>query len=192
MSPSNHWPRCPGGQSSHFRDTIANPEPRAARLPDPTRRAILATAVVASTTAGWMRASEAAPPVDDAHTAFFTVSQILTGYSSLHSDQSSRLHEALVTDNPKFPDQVRALSRFLDQRQGALQNLQQDLDSQHAEFAGLPRQIVKAWYTGIVGDGEKARCVTFETALMNTLVSDKLVPPSYCYGAYGSWSLQSS
>ena len=139
-----------------------------------------------------MRASEAAPATDDAYTAFLRASRILSGHSALNPAQSSRLYDALATDNPQFPDHVRALSQLLEQRQGAVQNLQQDIDNQHAEFAQLPRQILKAWYTGIVGDGVKARCVAFETALMNTLVSDKLAPPSYCYGTYGSWSLTSS
>jgi hypothetical protein len=39
-----------------------------------------------------------------------------------------------------------------------------------------------------VGEGDKARCLSFETNLSNELVSDKLRPPSYCYGGYGSWS----
>jgi len=62
------------------------------------------------------------------------------------------------------------------------------LDSEKSPVAALPRKIATAWYIGVVGDGEKARCITFETNLTNVVVSDKLTPPSYCYGGYGSWA----
>jgi hypothetical protein len=66
--------------------------------------------------------------------------------------------------------------------------LQHVLDNEHSALAALPRKIVTAWYLGVVGDGEKARCITFETSMMNEIVSDKLKPPSYGYGGYGSWA----
>jgi hypothetical protein len=46
----------------------------------------------------------------------------------------------------------------------------------------LPRRIVTAWYTGVVGEGARARCITFETSLMHQIVADRLNPPSYCHG----------
>jgi hypothetical protein len=54
-------------------------------------------------------------------------------------------------------------------------------------LSALPRQIVTAWYTGIVGEDERARCITFETSLMYVVVADRLNPPSYCSGPYGTW-----
>ena len=41
---------------------------------------------------------------------------------------------------------------------------------------------------GVVGSGEGARCVAYETALNAVIVADVLKPPTYAYGAYGSWS----
>ena len=34
---------------------------------------------------------------------------------------------------------------------------------------------------------DKARCLAFETALNAEVVADVLKPPTYAYGAYGSW-----
>ena len=66
--------------------------------------------------------------------------------------------------------------------------LQALLDGEHSPLALLPRRIVSAWYLGIVGEGEHARCVAFETALNAAVVADVLKPPTYCYGVYGSWA----
>jgi hypothetical protein len=66
--------------------------------------------------------------------------------------------------------------------------LQEVLDAEHSALAPLPRRIVTAWYLGVVGEGEHARVVAFETALNAVAVADVLKPPTYCYGAYGSWT----
>jgi hypothetical protein len=47
---------------------------------------------------------------------------------------------------------------------------------------------MSAWYLGIVGEGEHARAVAYESALNAAAVADVLAPPSYCTGEYGSWS----
>ena len=54
-------------------------------------------------------------------------------------------------------------------------------------LATLPRKIVSAWFLGIVGSGEQARCIAYETALNAVIVADVLKPPTYAYGVYGSW-----
>jgi hypothetical protein len=115
------------------------------------------------------------------------VSRILTGRPSLDPDQAARLYEALAADSPGFPADVQALRSFIDERQPDPTQLQQALDAEQSPLIGVPRSIVKAWYTGIVGEAERARCITFETSLMHVAVADRLNPPSYCYGSYGSW-----
>ena len=64
------------------------------------------------------------------------------------------------------------------------------LDGEHSPLAPLPRQIMSAWFLGVVGGGGSgdARCVAYETALNAVVVADVLKPPTYAYGAYGSWS----
>jgi hypothetical protein len=44
---------------------------------------------------------------------------------------------------------------------------------------------------GIVGSGDKARCLAYETALNAIVVEDVLKPPTYAYGTYGSWTRKS-
>jgi hypothetical protein len=75
----------------------------------------------------------------------------------------------------------------MDERKIDPAQLQQALDAEQSLLTAVPRSIVKAWYTGIVGEAERARCITFETSLMHVAVADRLNPPSYCYGSYGSW-----
>ena len=154
--------------------------------PDPDRRRILigltATYLFSYGPSAMAQPADAAP-----REAFMAVSRILTGRPSLDSDQAMRLYEALVADAPSFPADVQALRSFIDHRQIDPARLQQALDAEQSPLTAVPRSIVKAWYTGIVGEAERARCVTFETSLMHVAVADRLNPPSYCYGSYGSW-----
>ena len=154
--------------------------------PDPVRRALL-TSLLATSAVSIIPPAFAAPTADAAQNAFLSASQILTGHSSLDPDQASLLYNALIADDAQFAEGVQALAKILDQGNIDLLQLQHVLDSENAPVAALPRKIVTAWYTGIVGEGEKARCITYETALMNVIVADKLQPPSYCFGAPGSW-----
>jgi len=129
----------------------------------------------------------AQPVSDPGPEVFLNVSQFLTGRSSLDARQSARFYEALAADIPAFEAGVRALLALIADRRIDAAHLQQVLDAENSLLALLPRKIVTAWYTGIVGDGGAARCITFETSLMYQVVVDGLKPPSYCYGAYGSW-----
>src|SRR6202030_2290384 len=105
----------------------------------------------------------------------------------LDPEQASLLYGALIADDPQFAEGVQAMVTILDRRNIDLRQLQHVLDNETSPVAALPRKILTAWYTGIVGEGEKARCITYEAALMNVVVADKLRPPSYCFGAPGSW-----
>jgi len=154
--------------------------------PDPVRRALL-TSLLATSAVSVIPPAFAAPTADAAQNAFLSASQILTGQSSLDPEQASLLYNALIADDAQFASGVQALAKILGQPNIDLLQLQHVLDSENAPIAALPRKIVTAWYTGVVGEGEKARCITYETALMNVIVADKLQPPSYCFGAPGSW-----
>jgi hypothetical protein len=154
--------------------------------PDPVRRVLL-TSLLAASAASVIPPAFAVPTGDAAQDAFLSASQILTGQSSLDPGQASLLYSALIADDAQFAGGVQALAKILGQPNIDLLQLQRVLDNENSPVAALPRKIATAWYTGIVGEGEKARCVTYETALMNVVVADELQPPSYCYGAPGSW-----
>lgn len=155
--------------------------------PDTGRRLLLFGLVSAYTASliPWALAQEA---TDADHGAFLALSAILAGRPSLDAAQSRRLFAALVADDPGFPAATKALLDMIEQRKIDPMQLQKTLDDEKSSLAPWPTRIVTAWYMGIVGDGTKARCLAFETALNAQIVADVLKPPTYAYGAYGSWA----
>jgi len=154
---------------------------------DPARRRLLA-GVWAAYGVSLVPWALAQPALDANEPAFLAISSLLTGRLSLDVAQVSRLYTALVADDPSFPASIRALLALISERSIDPLQLQSVLDTEHSPLAVLPRRIVTAWYLGIVGEGERARCVAYETALNAVIVEDVLKPPTYCYGAYGSWA----
>jgi hypothetical protein len=154
--------------------------------PDFQRRMLL-TGIATAYLSSFVPPAIAQPGSDAGPEVFLNVSKFLTGRSSLDVDQSARFCEALAANVPDFVADVRALLALVADRQIDATHLQQVLDAENSPLASLPRRIVTAWYTGVVDEGGAARCITFETSLMYQVVADRLKPPSYCYGAYGSW-----
>lgn len=155
--------------------------------PNPTRRLLLLGLVSAYTASliPWAMAEEA---VDADQGVFLALSAILVGRQSLDIAQAERLYAALVADDPEFPASSQALLNMIEQRKIDPLQLQKVLDDEKSPLSPLPARIVTAWFMGIVGDGVKARSLAFETALNAVAVADVLKPPTYAYGAYGSWS----
>jgi hypothetical protein len=155
--------------------------------PDLQRRVVLA-GLAAAWVSPFVPAANAQPAAGAAREAFLNVSKNLTGRSPLDPEQCARLHKTLTADAPRFDIQVQELLAFIADRGVDAAHLQRTLDAEGSPLASLPRKIVTAWYTGIVGEGGAARCVTFETSLMHQVVADRLDPPSYCHGRHGSWT----
>lgn len=155
--------------------------------PDTTRRVLLFGLVSAytATLVPWAMAQEAA---DADEGAFLALSAILVGRQSLDAAQAQRLYAALVEDDPGFPAAAKALLALIEERKIDPMQLQTILDDEKSPLVALPRRIVTAWYMGIVGEGTKARALAYETALNAQVVGDVLKPPTYSYGAYGSWT----
>ncbi|WP_205794099.1 sugar dehydrogenase complex small subunit [Burkholderia sp. Ac-20353] len=160
-------------------------------LPNLRRRLLLASVVAAcsSTLIPWAKAQPSSAKMA-APDSFMQVSKILTGQGSPDVGQAARLYQALISDEAAFREQHQQLLAYINEHKADPMQLQPMLDAEKSPLAALPRRIVTAWYTGIVGDGERARCITFETNLLNVLTSDRLKPPSYSYGVYGSWAAQ--
>lgn len=157
---------------------------------DPSRRRLLVGVLTAYTASliPWALA-QPAPHADRG--AFTALSAILVGRQALDAAQATRLYDALAATHPNFPADVQALLTLINQRQIDPLKLQQVLDAEQSALAPLPRSIVTAWALGVVGSGEDARCVAYETALNAVIVADVLKPPTYAYGAYGSWTSKS-
>jgi hypothetical protein len=125
-----------------------------------------------------------------AFAAFVSVSELLTGRATLDNHQAQRLYSALaLAYAASFNAQLGQLAGFIAEHGCTADNLQSLLDAAHAPFASLAASIATAWYVGVAGTGVAARCVTYEASLMNVVVADRLKPPSYAYGPYGSWGI---
>ena len=155
---------------------------------NPKRRILLGGALAASAAALIPAAFAAAGDATAAGAAFLSISKALCGHDPLNPDDAARLCNALIAEDAQFAEGVQELAALMDRRKMDPLKLQQALDDEHSPLAALPRKVVRAWYLGVVGEDDKARCLSFETNLSNELVSDKLRPPSYCYGGYGSWA----
>jgi len=133
------------------------------------------------------RADAAAMVAPKAPALFVMISRLLTGKLQLDQQQANRLYAALVATDPDFDAHLKQLDDFISSSKTGLSALQARLDEQKPAFASLPARIVSAWYIGVVGSGKAARCISYETSLMYVAVADRLRPPSYAYGPYGSW-----
>jgi hypothetical protein len=153
---------------------------------DPIRRRTLRTMVSASVAARipWAMSQ----PVEDAdRAAFMALSAIIAGRATLDAGLARRLYDALVADDPGFPVAARVLLRLIQHYSIEVSRLQGVPDAQASPLATVPRRVATAWFLGIVGANERARCVAYEEALNAAIVGDILKPPTYCYGTYGSW-----
>ncbi|TWI12780.1 sugar dehydrogenase complex small subunit [Aerolutibacter ruishenii] len=127
-------------------------------------------------------------PTDTVATTFVPLSSFLLGRQVLDAGLAGRLHAALAAQYADFPKALQALADLLAKAPIDPLQLQALLDKEHETLAPWPRRIVRAWAIGVVGDGKDARCIAYESALNAVVVADVLKPPTYAYGAYGSWS----
>lgn len=153
----------------------------------PTRRQVLG-GMLAAYTASLMPWALAQPIADDRQGAFLALSAIIAGRQSLDAAMAARLYKALSDAEPGFAEAAQALLKLIDERKIDPIRLQATLDDEHSPLAALPRKIATAWFLGIVGAGDNARTLAYEHALNAEIVSDVLKPPTYAYGAYGSWA----
>lgn len=153
---------------------------------NPARRRVLA-GLLSAYTVTLIPWAAAQPINSNGHGAFLAVSSLLAGRQSLDSGLAARLYDELLTQDAGFAQACIALLALINEQKISPLELQKTLDAGHLALAPLPRKIVTAWFTGIVGIGDHARCLAYENALNAMVVSDVLKPPSYAYGNYGSW-----
>lgn len=118
-------------------------------------------------------------------TVFTKVSGVLTGKPGFDLALAMGLYQALRQTTLDFDAGLLALQASLEQGAGADGMLA--FDEQHKPQQALAQAILQAWYLGVAGKGAKALCVAYIETLSNRAVSAELVPPSYSYGACGSW-----
>lgn len=130
----------------------------------------------------------AAPAEPTASGAFLALSQYLTERSNLSPRMAARLQAGWQALDSAFAANVEALWQWLQTNQVSLAQLNARLKAEQPALAAVPGQVMQAWYLGIVGSGREARALAYEFALNAQTVADKLRPPTYAYGVYGSWS----
>ncbi|WP_347554234.1 sugar dehydrogenase complex small subunit [Robbsia sp. KACC 23696] len=128
----------------------------------------------------------------EARAAFLRVSHALSGDIPLDATQAEVLLAALQQQDAGFGDACVALDTFLKGQPADPLQWQAALDAAKAPFAALPRRILGAWFIGVVGSGTKARALTYVSSLMYRVTADRLRPPSYAYGSYGTWRVDPS
>lgn len=143
-----------------------------------------ALAVGAVQLAPW---SWAAAPAADA-AGFMALSRCLTERDNLSTKLGARMQAALQSLNAQFNAQALALWQWIDAEKVPLAQLNARLKAEKPELLGIPADVMQVWYMGIAGSGTATRVVAYEFALNALTVADKLRPPSYAYGVYGSWA----
>lgn len=137
----------------------------------------------------WAKAAEAlAGGPAAASPAFLALSGYLTERDDLSTSLAARMQAALQSLNAEFATQADALWQWVDSSKVTLAELNTRLKAEKPELAAVPGQIMQVWYMGIAGSGTKTRVVAYEYALNAQTVADKLKPPTYSYGTYGSWT----
>jgi hypothetical protein len=107
---------------------------------------------------------------------------------------------ALTGYAPRDPSMVDAFHDAFSQELTQLEQLYQLLVSaparddwpkaiEDAGLSALAEQLIAAWYTGIVGDGEAARVITYIDAFVWYAVG-YTKPPSTCDTDFGAWAVR--
>jgi hypothetical protein len=172
-----------GGEDAPYDARLESP------IAPPSRRVVLAGMAAAfAATLIPSAGAETAPAAG--RDAFVALSAIIAGPRAVDGPLARRLFDALQADDPSFAAAAGTLLDLVNEQHLDSAGLQQALDAGHPELAALPRRVASAWFMGIVGKGEKARCVAYESALGSVIVADRLRPPTYAYGPYASWAAQ--
>ncbi|MGE3742039.1 MAG: sugar dehydrogenase complex small subunit [Geminicoccaceae bacterium] len=182
----------------------ANPRPL-------SRRGILltGTGLTVGLTLGTMPlagAGQAATASTAGFEDFMRLSARLTSRDELLPAQGRVAFDALSTRFPGFRDGMARLIGFMEAHDVEVSKAQAALDEAGAEFAWIPRQIVSAWYLGVVGavetlaDAEAGlmppgategtsqaiQTVAWEQALMFVPLAGTIPVPSYAFD--GNWA----
>jgi hypothetical protein len=148
------------------------------------RRELLAVAgaiIAALATPGGAAARAGTPPFIPISTgAFHDLTLALTGYAPRDPSMVDAFRDA-------FSNELTQLQRLYD-----LLVSEPDRDDWpkaigDAGLSALAEQLMAAWYTGIVGDGEGARVITYLDAFVWYAVG-YTKPPSTCDTDFGAWA----
>lgn len=127
-----------------------------------------------------------------ANNDFIKLSRLLTGREMLPVEYMAALFSAFSKVDNAFPQKLTRLRSYIEENSLSAKDLKAKLaaDPSVSELSELPGMILTGWYLGIAGSGDNAICVAYVDALAYQEVAEVLRPPSYAYGAYGSWAVK--
>ncbi len=154
------------------------------------RRILQGMGVLAASTLLPLSIAPAFADAEPANGDFINVSKLLTGRETLPAAFSAALFAAFAKIDNTFPTKLSRLCSYIEKNLVKAVDLKTKLsaNSSVSDLAPLPEMILTGWYLGVAGSGDQAVCVAYVDALANQEVADVLRPPSYAYGAYGSWA----
>ena len=111
---------------------------------------------------------------------FMALSRVMTARADLSAETGARIYQALLAADASRAAAFEALFALPLAGQTAEQML---VAARGQGRDGLLHELVAAWYTGTVGQGNQGVLVAYAEALMYRTVSDGLIVPTY--GSYG-------
>jgi fructose 5-dehydrogenase small subunit len=163
-----------------------------ARAACPSRRTFLAVAAgaaLAALTSGSlpiaslmpraMAAQDAEAASSALRAAFLRLSMFVTGQRDLDQETGARFYAALSHRDPAFAAKIGALITRIDEAKFA--DMDAFLAATPADSAlfGTAKQVVSAWYLGIVGEAADAELITYAESLMYRPTRGVLAVPTY-------------
>lgn len=128
------------------------------------------------------------PSTDPGWESFMRLSSYLTGHATLDPAMGRALYTALCEDDSGLHQHLQALEQVIGTHGIAVGNVEKALKTAAPAYAALPGAIMKAWYLGVVGNGDSQRGIAYETALMYAPIADVVVMPTFARGTPGYWA----
>lgn len=156
--------------------------------PQPTgvsRRCLLGSAAfgLAVVTLGALPVAQAAAETEDPSLAnFIRVSAVLTARQQLNPTLAALIFNEMKQEDSGFPDKVTSLAAVI----------KQSPSQWTVPMTAVARAITSVWYTGLIGEGDTMRVVTYEGALQFAATQDIFIVRSYCPNRPGFWVSQPS
>lgn len=126
----------------------------------------------------FIASAQASAPDDDLVERFMSLSAKLIPQYNLDPAIGRRLLDALNQHFEDTPESLAYLAQVIDQPQSQWDDAQRN----------AAKRVLYGWYTGIVGEGEKAVVVIYEDALQFRCVENELIVRSYCPNKPGFWA----
>jgi hypothetical protein len=175
-----------GGREASLDTRTEAPEAKGVGRLDMNRRELLAVAgaILAAVGTRGAALAQAVPAsvVPISTDAFHDLTLALTGYAPRDPSMVDAFHDA-------FANELTQLQRLYDILVREPNRDDWPKAIADAGLAPLAEQLIAAWYTGIAGEGEAARVITYLDAFVWYAVG-YTKPPSTCDTDFGAWAVR--